>query len=408
MIFSHHFRFVTRRLCYHTAALLLVSLFCIISTYYVTEELLTTPKAFSNSRLNFKRYEERGTDTHHQLDESITGNGTVVKNNDSERTSLNREYSSKELKRTVNVDNTQYQSLLNDTELNEIGSKKIPTTKGEETTIIDIDKVQLPINILYEKLTLVTCFSQNHFQEGLGFIGSAQHQMPNKTIIVYDLGLNEDARKMIRSLCNVRLRQFPFENYPVHLKRLHTFGFKATIINLALNEFGVIYYGDASIRFKKSLLELLPACVGHHGFLGQIRCFDPKVPHDSKNGCYHDYHLTRNEMYAKIGVNKTDYYNANYSSPALSGGLMLVVNSTTVQSKIMKPWLRCSMDVTCIAPNGANLGNHRFDQSALSLTVFKNLRGEWTFDNDPTPIHNAVVSVQRGTNGYNWHPKSCS
>ncbi|KAJ8018327.1 hypothetical protein HOLleu_43746 [Holothuria leucospilota] len=96
------------------------------------------------------------------------------------------------------------------------------------------------------------------------------------------------------------------------------------------------------------------------------------------------------------------------STENLSGGLMLVVNSSTVQSKIMRPWLRCALDVTCIAPDGANLRNHRFDQSALSLIAFKNMRGEWTLENDPTPHHDTVVSVLRRSNGAKWKPKSCS
>ncbi|KAJ8049061.1 hypothetical protein HOLleu_01622 [Holothuria leucospilota] len=281
------------------------------------------------------------------------------------------------------------------------------TSTDKEIFIIDLDKTEPPLNFLYEKLTLVTSFSENHFQEGLGFIGSAQQQMPNKTIIVYDLGLKEHSSNQIRSFCNVQLRRFPFESYPAHLKTLATYAFKPTIINLVLNEFGVIYYGDASIRFKKPLFELLPDCVNHHGFLGQIRCFDPKVL-KSKYGCRHDYGLTKEEIYGKIGVNKTEYYNANFSSPAISGGLMLVINSSSVQSKIMRPWLSCALDVTCIAPHGANLGNHRFDQSALSLIAFKNMRGEWTLENDPTPHHNAVVSVLRGSNGAKWRPQSCS
>ncbi|KAJ8049104.1 hypothetical protein HOLleu_01695 [Holothuria leucospilota] len=212
----------------------------------------------------------------------------------------------------------------------------------------------------------------------------------------------------IKSFCNVQVRRFPFENYPAHVKKLKTYAFKPTLINLVLNEFGVIYYGDASIRFMKPLFELLPESVGHHGFLGQIRCFDPKVSSRSKYGCHHDYHLTKNEMYAKIGVKKTEYYNSHFASPALSGGLMLLVNSTTLQTKIMKPWLRCAFDLACIAPTRSSLRNHRFDQSALSLIIFKNMRNEWTLENDPTPRHDAVVKVVRGRKGYNWHPKSCS
>ncbi|KAJ8017762.1 hypothetical protein HOLleu_44606 [Holothuria leucospilota] len=71
------------------------------------------------------------------------------------------------------------------------------TSTGKEIPIINLDKEEPPLNLLYEKLTLVTAFSENHFQEGIGFIGSAQQQMPNKTIIVYDLGLKEHSAKQV-------------------------------------------------------------------------------------------------------------------------------------------------------------------------------------------------------------------
>lgn len=71
------------------------------------------------------------------------------------------------------------------------------TPTERETTLIDLDKAKLPLNYLYEKMKLVTAFSQNHLNEGVGFIGSAQQQMPNKTIIVYDLGLQKEAHNLV-------------------------------------------------------------------------------------------------------------------------------------------------------------------------------------------------------------------
>lgn len=97
---------------------------------------------------------------------------------------------------------TVLESYVNKT-IHQISDSEINATSTETETIsIDLDEVKPPIDFLYEKLTLVTSFSQNHFKEGLGFIGSAQHQMPNKTIIVYDLGLAEQAtNKVICHLC---------------------------------------------------------------------------------------------------------------------------------------------------------------------------------------------------------------
>ncbi|KAJ8049059.1 hypothetical protein HOLleu_01619 [Holothuria leucospilota] len=378
MTASLRVHFPSRQQCFFIAAFLLIFFF--IVSYYVDDLLFTEVLLFARTLSKPKAVFKRKSSFKGRL--SIFNKSNTIHPQDEIKTKDDRKFAK-------NYDEGR------------------ATSADKEIFIIDLDKVEPPLNFLYEKLTLVTSFSQNHFQEGLGFISSAQQQMPNKTIIVYNLGLKKHSANQIRSFCNVRLRRFPFKRYPAHLKNLKTYAFKPTIINLVLNEFGVIYYGDASIRFSKPLFELLPDCVNHHGFLGRIKCFDPKIPHKAKYGCHHVYRLTKEKMFRQIGVNKTEYYNANFSSPSISGGLMLVVNSSSVQSKIMRPWLRCALDVTCIAPQGANASNHRFDQSALSLIAFKNMRGEWTRENDPTPHHGAVVNVSRGSNGVKWKPQSC-
>lgn len=276
-----------------------------------------------------------------------------------------------------------------------------------DNIFIDLDKYVPTIDELYNRLTLVTAWSQNHFREGLGFIGTAQQYMPEKKIIVYDLGLNNKSLQEVKSMCNVEVRRFPFEKYPEHYKNLKKFAFKPTIINLVLHEFGVIYYGDASIRFLRSVKELIPDALKHHGFLPHIRCFNPKIPRGKPKGCKHDHTLTVKEVYPILEVSERVYYNAGFTAPAISGGIMLIVNNSVLYTKIMIPWLECALNEACIAPEGADLGNHRFDQSALTLLFFKHMRGEWTPDNDPTPHHMEVSNICRDTNGYDWNPQTC-
>ena len=48
-----------------------------------------------------------------------------------------------------------------------------------------------------EKAPIVTAFSENHFTEALDLIGSIQEHMPNKRIIVYDLGLGLASRNVV-------------------------------------------------------------------------------------------------------------------------------------------------------------------------------------------------------------------
>ncbi|XP_071853016.1 uncharacterized protein [Apostichopus japonicus] len=102
---------------------------------------------------------------------------------------------------------------------------------------IDLDVLVLTVDEMYDRLVLITAFSDNHYKEAMGYIGTAQKYMPGKRIIVYDLGLsNTNKRKRqesdeVRKLCDVKLRRFPFNNYPQHFKNLKTYAWKPVIIN---------------------------------------------------------------------------------------------------------------------------------------------------------------------------------
>ncbi|KAJ8050853.1 hypothetical protein HOLleu_04212 [Holothuria leucospilota] len=272
---------------------------------------------------------------------------------------------------------------------------------------IDLDENVPSTDLLYERLTLVTAASEHHHREMLGFIGSAQRVMPDRPIVVYDLGLENDTREMIASLCNVRVRTFPFESYPSHVRTLGKFGWKAVVVTEALNDFGIIYYGDSSVRFHRPVKDLISNGLEHHGFVPHIRCFNPKLTVNDPWGCKHDYQVTVKEVYPILGVDEEEYYNANFSAPAVSATLMFVINNTFIQANILKPWLECSLNEDCVAPKKSSRKNHRFDQSALTLLFFKNMRGEWTVENNPTPYHLAFMSIQRGSDGYQWHPQTC-
>ena len=102
---------------------------------------------------------------------------------------------------------------------------------------------------LYDHLVVVTAFSDNHFEEAKDMIASMQICLPDKKIIVYDLGLSSKKKREVRKYCNVELRSFPFENYTQpHVKELNSYAWKPIIAKLVSQEYDVIMYGDASLR----------------------------------------------------------------------------------------------------------------------------------------------------------------
>ena len=78
--------------------------------------------------------------------------------------------------------------------------------------------------------------------------------LPDKIIIVFDLGLSESQRKNLTENKNLELRRFPFDAYKnlSHVKNLQTYAFKGIMVKMIVLEYpdSVIFYGDASVRMK--------------------------------------------------------------------------------------------------------------------------------------------------------------
>ncbi|XP_071490419.1 uncharacterized protein [Diadema antillarum] len=260
---------------------------------------------------------------------------------------------------------------------------------------LDIDKAVPSIDELYRRLGVVTAISSNHYEEALPWIASLQKFMPDKKIIVYDLGLNKTVRPKVKLLCNVELRKFPFHRYPDHVRHLLTYAWKPIIIDMALKEFGVIFWGDSSIRLKASLRKILPVALKHHGYLTHFHGFDPKVKEEIR----HQYFYTHSALYDNLGVNRTQYYLSLDMAPHAAANRQLYINSSIIQRSIVQPMLKCALEKRCIRPEGARTPKHRFDASILAILIYKNLPGEWTRQTNDNLAFDKVVFLRKNTKG---------
>ena len=76
-------------------------------------------------------------------------------------------------------------------------------------------------------------------------IGSAQHFLPTRRIVMYDLGLQESQRKELEKFCNVELRTFHFEQYSPYVKSLGKYAWKPFIIKQLAIEAEYLFWADA-------------------------------------------------------------------------------------------------------------------------------------------------------------------
>ena len=249
------------------------------------------------------------------------------------------------------------------------------TTESVATTLSHSSSINENVSIksvadLYAHLVIATAFSSNHFEEGKGMIGSVQRCLPDKKIIVYDLGLNWSQRRELNSYCNVELRHFPFDNYEPFIKDLGYFSWKVVIAKILSQEYNVIMYGDSSLRMISCNINKALAHLFKFPFL------------DARPLRYHTIEFTHDGMIQYLGYPPSRKFMARVKT--VQAGCWLMWANSIMQEKLIEPWLDCALHVECIGPKGARhhpcnladmnhdgryVGCHRYDQSALNLIL---------------------------------------
>ena len=198
------------------------------------------------------------------------------------------------------------------------------------------------VDYLYCRLVVATAISSNHFKEVKDMIFSAQKNVPNTKIVVYDLGLKEDERKKLSKLCYVEVRTFPFNKYPPHFRNLSlNEAWKPVIISELAKEYDVIMYGDASLRILKPLKnKVLPYLMKFPFVPGPASKIHPVIS------------VTPPEMYAYLGLNLTRTQALKAMPYEIQSTMMCVWATKMMKDKFLRHWVDCALHEECMSPKG--------------------------------------------------------
>ncbi|KAK6174043.1 hypothetical protein SNE40_017389 [Patella caerulea] len=272
-----------------------------------------------------------------------------------------------------------------------LGYPKRTTTSGD-VYIPDLPdpRVHIP-----DIPVIVAGASSDHYQEMQAMMHSIDTVIrpvyPHIKVILYDIGFTERERQAIIKYGRCELRKFNFTKYPDHIKYLHTCAWKPIIIQEVLNQHGFTMYMDASIRFKTGNLTRAFNQVKRSGISSiYITVLDHFIP---------------NHTFSKT----FEYFNTKpclfHDLHELQGGFEFVVKNNLYAYTIMRSWLTCCLQRTCVMPMGAEVRTvcsavkryhkcHRSDQSALSIAVYMTDRSSVASLHG---IPNELFSIARGT-----------
>ena len=102
------------------------------------------------------------------------------------------------------------------------------------------------VSVRLRQLTpVVTVSDEKYYPRLKNLVGSIHQHEPLMNIIVYDLGLSPETRKIVETWCRVEVRTFRFEDHPSFFRDKKTFAWKPLLIDEALDSSQKILYLDS-------------------------------------------------------------------------------------------------------------------------------------------------------------------
>ncbi|CAF0819580.1 unnamed protein product [Adineta steineri] len=162
-------------------------------------------------------------------------------------------------------------------------------------------------------------------------------------------------------MTNVQVENFPFDTYPSYVTYLQFYAFKALVLKEAFEKYRwktkAIFYLDAGCELRSSLDPIIKAIKTHGYFLTGQKTFI--INH------------TDNQTFVALNVSKSNFSIGKYYQVAACI-LGFSTNHSGFYKNILIPFIACSLNSDCIAPlTPRSLTTHRFDQSILSIIVYK-------------------------------------
>ena len=230
------------------------------------------------------------------------------------------------------------------------------------------------------KPQLLTGLSSNHFIEHKQSIVTAWKHFKNASVVIYDLGLDEDQVEFFKNDTRYIYKKFDFEKYPEHVKYLQNMSFKVLSLMECLISYQICIWFDTSILFKRSAVMLTYKYV-----LSNKSSFVFYIKSTGHNTAY----ATHPMMFAYLPSNITRFNQPGNNGLMSQGGAIILLNTQELKHKIMKFAIACALTRECISPPyhltedteyGLKYCNekyppthpfvcHRFDQSLWNILV---------------------------------------
>ncbi|KAK3104696.1 hypothetical protein FSP39_007971 [Pinctada imbricata] len=226
--------------------------------------------------------------------------------------------------------------------------------------------------VVKNRPVIATVALPGQYRRLMGLIKSAHFHLPDKTILIYNVGLDSGNTEKVKKHCNKTalcvVKKFEFDKYPSHLKDLDTRSFRPIVIQETLNDYGSVIWAEPSEYFIHGHVTQLLKQAQKVGIVG----WTIKDPVSS---------ITYDKMFKFFKVNVEEYYFLE----SVKTSHLILYNTEKLHKDVMLPWVRCALIENCISPVGCQnsvcdynrkplyiyAGCHKYDMSALNVILGK-------------------------------------
>ncbi|XP_005101163.1 uncharacterized protein LOC101846889 [Aplysia californica] len=217
---------------------------------------------------------------------------------------------------------------------------------------------------------LVTGVTSDQFYQLQGLIHHlAEDIKPTHSdvqLIVYDLGLYQKERELLKKYGHCEVRDFDYESFPRHVSFRETYAWRPIVLQNVLLEHGSAMYVEPTTRFKNpSSPNYLRMRGSRSYFVWDHVLFTSLVAYSDR------------DMFTFVNENRCTFKECSLLSPEA----IVLYRTETTWNELMKPWLKCALNEDCISPQHARYsgcfdirrprttGCHRYDMSALTMVL---------------------------------------
>ncbi|XP_056637530.1 uncharacterized protein LOC130445722 [Diorhabda sublineata] len=242
---------------------------------------------------------------------------------------------------------------------------------------------------------VVTYVQEAEESQAIGIIINIGKMLPNNTILIYNLGLDDQGYKLLTNFCNnsrCQVINFDLAQFPQHVSMNILHAFRPLVIQDALQRTGAIFFLESNYRLTQNVITTL---YEERASLTGILAWPFNIRNPVSS-------LTHKKMFEYFHTDADNFLFLQM----VKAEVLLVVNTLTIHKNVMLPWVQCALTQDCVIPIGAQSagckfdkrpqyrysGCHTYDTSALNIVLgqlFKQNSSQYTYSG-PVNVFNTV------------------